>query len=100
LLRERPLDVRYFEPQNRESGQRASQEPGGDGWRFRERSMINSLIIPGEDDGKVSVESAKLQGMRDFVVLPVSHPFLMKDDEAIQQTILRNGNFANDGSGP
>jgi pimeloyl-ACP methyl ester carboxylesterase len=63
-------------------------------------NWINSLIIPGEDDGKVSVESAKLQGMRDFVVLPVSHPFLMKDDEAIKQTIhfLRNGNFAHDGS--
>jgi len=33
--------------------------------------------------------------MRDFLVLPVSHPFLMKDDEVIEQTIqfLTNGCF-------
>jgi triacylglycerol lipase len=63
-------------------------------------NWINSLMIPGEDDGKVSIQSAKLEGMRDFLVLPVSHPFLMKDDEVIEQTIhfLTNGSFVHEES--
>lgn len=61
-------------------------------------STINpllSLLIPGDDDGKVAIEHAKLDGMRDFIVLPVSHPFLMRDDEVIAQTLqfLQNGRF-------
>ncbi len=54
-------------------------------------SSINpllSLIIPGEDDGKVSTEHAKLQGMSEFLVVPASHPFIMKDNEVIQQTLF------------
>lgn len=48
---------------------------------------INSLLIPGADDGKVSIERAKLSGMSDFLVVPVSHPFIMKNSEVIQQTL-------------
>lgn len=63
-------------------------------------NWINSLIIPGADDGKVSVQSAQLEGMRDFVVVAVSHPFLMKDDAVIAQTIrfLASGCFAHEPS--
>jgi pimeloyl-ACP methyl ester carboxylesterase len=59
-------------------------------------NWINSLMIPGADDGKVSVERAKLDGMQDFVRVPASHPFLMKDREVIELTIrfLANGCFA------
>jgi triacylglycerol lipase len=32
-------------------------------------NWINSLIIPGKDDGKVSIESAKVEGMTDFLAL-------------------------------
>lgn len=54
-----------------------------------------SKIIPGEDDGKVSVERAKVEGMTDFIVLPYTHPYIMKEEEVIQQTIhfLRSGMF-------
>ena len=45
-------------------------------------------IIPGVDDGKVSVENAKVEGMADFIVLPVTHISIMKEDEVIRQTLL------------
>jgi len=54
-----------------------------------------STVLPGEDDGKVSVASARLEGMRDFLVVPYSHTFIMKREEVIKQVIhfLRNGRF-------
>lgn len=56
---------------------------------------ILSLLIPGDDDGKVSIESAKLEGMAGFCVIPASHPFIMKDRLAIEQTLafLAQGAF-------
>jgi len=62
----------------------------------RSINWINSLfLIPGRDDGKVSVERTKLAGMTDHIVLHATHPFIMRNREAIRQTIqfLRNGNF-------
>ena len=44
-------------------------------------------IIPGQDDGKVSVERAKVEGMTDFLVLPYAHSFIMQADEVISQTL-------------
>ncbi len=61
----------------------------------RSINWINSLLIPGPDDGKVSVQRAKLAGMSDFIVVHTAHPFIMKNREAIRQTIqfLRIGAF-------
>lgn len=61
----------------------------------RSINWINSLLIPGPDDGKVSVQRAKLAGMSDFLVLHTTHTFIMRNDEAIRQTIqfLRTGKF-------
>ena len=44
-------------------------------------------MIPGKDDGKVSVERAQIKGMADFMVLPHSHPFIMRSKEVIEQSI-------------
>lgn len=56
---------------------------------------INSWLIPGPDDGKVSVDRAKVSGMTDFLALPHSHPFIMSSDEVIRQTVffLQHGRF-------
>lgn len=55
-----------------------------------------SAMIQGPDDGKVSVERAKLDGMRDCLILPVNHTFMMQDGEVVRQSIefLREGRFA------
>ena len=61
----------------------------------RSINWINSFLIPGSDDGKVSVERTKLAGMTDHIVIHATHPFIMKNREAIRQTIqfLDNGKF-------
>ena len=48
------------------------------------------------NDGKVSLSSARVEGMTDFIVLPTSHPFITKNDRAIQQALhfIANGQFA------
>lgn len=61
----------------------------------RSINWINSLLIPGPDDGKVSVEKTKLAGMSDFMVIHATHPLITRNREAIRQTIafLQNGKF-------
>lgn len=58
-------------------------------------NLILSLALPNPNDGKVSVENTKLEGMKDHMTVPVSHPFLMKDDEVIKQVLrfLTTGDF-------
>jgi len=61
----------------------------------RSINWINSLLIPGRDDGKVSVERTKLDGMSDHIVTHATHPFIMQNREAVRQTVqfLRVGEF-------
>ncbi|MFT4639595.1 MAG: triacylglycerol lipase [Verrucomicrobiales bacterium] len=61
----------------------------------RSINLILSLFISGKDDGKVSVESARLPGMRDFRVVHTAHPFIMKNRQVIAATIrfLEQGRF-------
>jgi hypothetical protein len=58
-------------------------------------NLILSLSFDEPNDGKVSLTRARVAGMTDFITVPASHPFLMRDSEAIRQTLefLRNGHF-------
>jgi len=58
-------------------------------------NLILSTLIPGDDDGKVSVERAKVAGMSDYLIVPHTHPMIMSSNEVIRQTIhyLQNGKF-------
>ncbi|MFN2150727.1 MAG: esterase/lipase family protein [Anaerolineales bacterium] len=66
----------------------------------RSFNPLFSPLIPGPDDGRVAVESTKLAGMTDFLVLPCIHPLIMNYRQVIQQTIqfLQHGCFERSGT--
>jgi len=52
-------------------------------------------LLPKPHDGRVSVENTRLDGMADHVVVATTHPWLVRNGDAIARTIafLRNGRF-------
>jgi len=56
---------------------------------------ITSSVLDNPDDGRVSVEDTKLDGMTDFVVVEHSHAFMMRMRRPIELTIrfLNSGSF-------
>ncbi|MGD0896694.1 MAG: alpha/beta fold hydrolase [Thermoguttaceae bacterium] len=52
-------------------------------------------VVPGDNDGVVSVASTRLAGASDFAVLPVMHTFMMNDPKVQEYTLrfLREGCF-------
>ena len=56
---------------------------------------VTSAVLENPDDGRVSVADTRLEGMSDFRVLPVSHAYIMQDEEVIRLviTFLADGRF-------
>lgn len=56
---------------------------------------ILSTMIPGKDDGKVSVERTKVDGMQDHIIMPTTHPFMMRNKKVMEQVVsfLETGKF-------
>jgi len=57
---------------------------------------VTSAVLDDPDDGKVSVEDTKIDGMDDFVIVEHSHAFMMRMQQPIELTknFLRTGSFS------
>jgi hypothetical protein len=56
-------------------------------------------LIPGDDDGTVTVACTRLPGAADFITVPGLHSFLMNRDDAIEHTVrfIQTGRFRAEG---
>jgi pimeloyl-ACP methyl ester carboxylesterase len=59
---------------------------------------IASVVVPGDDDGLVSHERSKVEGMNDFIILPTAHSLIMFNKQAHEQIVhfLKDGYFSKD----
>jgi pimeloyl-ACP methyl ester carboxylesterase len=65
----------------------------------RSLNPIASSLIPGPDDGKVSVERARVEEANDFLVLPATHTFIMNRADVAEEVVhfLQQGSFRKEG---
>lgn len=56
---------------------------------------ITSAVLENPDDGRVSIEDTKVEGMDDFIIVEHSHAFMMRMKKPIELTkkFLRTGSF-------
>lgn len=59
---------------------------------------LTSAILTNPDDGRVSVEDTKLEGMADFAIVDHSHAFMMRMQTTIDLTVkfLKSGAFTDE----
>jgi pimeloyl-ACP methyl ester carboxylesterase len=62
----------------------------------RSINWINSLIILGKNDGKVSIERARVDGMTDYLVVHATHPYIMRNKKVMVECLafLKYGRFS------
>jgi len=58
-------------------------------------NLILSTAFDEPNDGKVAVKDTKFEGMKDFIVVHRTHPFIMQGGEVIDQVLhfLQHGYF-------
>lgn len=59
------------------------------------KNWVTSLLLPGDDDGVVSVENTKIDNMKDFVTVPDKH-YKLRANELVHQQVahfLKYGQF-------
>lgn len=58
-------------------------------------SKMNNYLLPGEDDGLVTVSSTKVAGMKDFLLVDATHAGLRYSRYVAEQVIhfLETGHF-------
>lgn len=63
-------------------------------------NLVFSAFLDGPDDGMVSVKSTMLPEMRDFIVVPNTHTFIMRDPLVMRQVshFLKHGRFDHGGT--
>jgi pimeloyl-ACP methyl ester carboxylesterase len=61
----------------------------------RSVNPLLSMLLPGPNDGKVTVASTRLTGMKDHLEVAATHPMMMNHPQVIRQTLyfLRHGRF-------
>jgi pimeloyl-ACP methyl ester carboxylesterase len=62
----------------------------------RSVNLVLSGVLPNPDDGKVSVERTKVAGMTDFIEIPASQPFIVRNGAVIEQALafIETGKFS------
>lgn len=62
-------------------------------------NWITDWLLPGQDDGVVTTENTKVEGMKDFLTVPEKHYRLRGTKVVMQQAayFLKNGNFYQSG---
>lgn len=54
---------------------------------YKTINPLLSLLFSGKNDGKVSVERTKLNGMKDFLLVPHTHSFIMQRSKVLYQAL-------------
>jgi pimeloyl-ACP methyl ester carboxylesterase len=64
----------------------------------RSYNPFYSYLIPGVDDGKVAVDRARLNGMREFKIVPKAHTFIVRNPTVIKLVAdyIASGSFDGD----
>jgi hypothetical protein len=59
---------------------------------------VGSALLPGPDDGAVTIEATRLEGARDFILIDATHTFIMQNESAARQVLhfLQTGRFQHD----